>query len=108
VSRRDTSTRHSDLLHEINAERIAALTRISRTLEGLIAELHAIRARLDLGGVDRDETLAHYTALRHRAKQYRWYLDVQRESLGLRHHRLLDELYAIPGPMEEDDLPRRS
>jgi len=28
--------------------------------------------------------------------QYRWYLEVQREAMGLRHHHRLDEFYRIP------------
>lgn len=32
---------------------------------------------------------------------YRWYLEVQREALGLRRHHVLDELYPIPEPIRE-------
>jgi hypothetical protein len=34
--------------------------------------------------------------LRREALRYRWYLEVQRESVGLRHHHCLDEFYRIP------------
>jgi hypothetical protein len=42
---------------------------------------------------------AEYERLRARARQYRWYLEVQREALGLRHHGFLDRFYAVPGPL---------
>jgi hypothetical protein len=34
------------------------------------------------------------------AVTYRWYLEVQREALGLRQHHRLDEFYPIPAPIE--------
>ncbi len=34
------------------------------------------------------------------AMKWRWYLEVQREALGLRQHHMVDELYVIPGPIE--------
>jgi hypothetical protein len=86
---------------ELNAERAAALLRISRTLESLIAQLHASRERLThLADADRQRAETAYTDLRREALRYRWYLEVQREALGLRHHHRLDEFYAIPAPLE--------
>ena len=38
-----------------------------------------------------------YRSLRRQARRYRWYLEIQREAIGLRRHELLDELYPIPG-----------
>jgi hypothetical protein len=100
VSLRDVSERHDAVLRQINEERAAALTRISRTLESLIDQLHAIRVRIErqsgnVSSVDADE----YERLRARARQYRWYLEVQREALGLRHHGFLDRFYQVPGPL---------
>jgi hypothetical protein len=40
-----------------------------------------------------------HAELRERARRYRWYLEVQRESVGLTRHEALDELYPIPGPL---------
>ena len=38
-------------------------------------------------------------ALRRSAVKYRWYLEVQREALGLRGDHRLDEFYRIPAPL---------
>lgn len=98
---RDTHRHHDQLLQELAAERMAALTRIARTLESLIEQLRDLRARLmQPSGASRAEVLEQYRALRARALQYRWYLEVQREAVGLRHQRMLDEFYAVPGPIE--------
>ena len=98
---RDTSRRHDLLLNELAGERVAALTRISRTLESLIAQLRASRDRLtELEGADRAAEVDRYRQLHTRAIRYRWYLDVQREALGLRHHPLVEEHYAVPGPID--------
>jgi hypothetical protein len=100
VNLRETSERHEAVLRELNEERVAALTRISRTLESTIEQLQAIRTRTEcvsrtVSSADTNE----YERLRARAKQYRWYLEVQREALGLRQHRFLDRFYAVPGPL---------
>jgi hypothetical protein len=104
MSRRSTAERHEGLQRELNEERAAALMRISRTLESLIGELSRLREEMAQGqgrhGPQRDEQLARYRELRRRAVRHRWYLEVQREALGLRHHQYLDEFYAIPEPPE--------
>ena len=82
---RETAAQHEQLLAQLNEERAAALRRISRTLESLIAHLHDSRARLgDATGDARARELALFRDLRHRAKRHRWHLEVQREALGLR------------------------
>ena len=40
--------------------------------------------------------VAAYEALRKQARRYRWYLEVQREALGLVRHDDLDRFYPIP------------
>ena len=91
---------HDQLLKELNEERVAALTRISRTLESLIEQTRDLRTRLSaLDPAAREKESSAYRELRERAKKYRWYLEVQREALGLRDHRLIDQLYEIPGPL---------
>jgi hypothetical protein len=75
--------------------------RISRTLESLIAQLHASRERIaTVPGADRPREVAAYQEVRREALRYRWYLEVQREALGLRHHHRLDEFYPIPAALE--------
>jgi hypothetical protein len=88
---------HKQLLRELNEERAAALRRISGTLESLIRQLHASRERVrQVSGAERDREVAKLRDLRARALEYRWYLEVQREALGLRHHEVLDEFYKVP------------
>jgi hypothetical protein len=101
VSFRDVSERHDAILQQLNEERAAALTRISRTLESFIDQLHAIRVRVERQShnVSAADT-AEYERLRARARQYRWFLEVQREALGLRHHGFLDRFYQVPGPLD--------
>lgn len=99
---RETAERHDHLLAELAGERVAALARISRTLETLIEQLAQSGARLAvLSGGDRAEELARHRQLRLRAVRYRWYLDVQRESLGLRHHESIERFYRVPDPITE-------
>jgi hypothetical protein len=98
---RETTAQHEQLLAQLNEERVAALTRISRTLESLLTQLHASGARLaEARDQVRVRELAVYQDLRRRATRYRWYLEVQREAMGLRHHHRLDEFYKIPPPVD--------
>ena len=95
-------SRNSDkqLLRELNEERAAALRRISGTLESLIGQLHASRERArQAAGADRDREVTALRDLRARALKYRWYLEVQREALGLHPDHRLDEFYRIPEPI---------
>ncbi len=99
----DTRARHQSLLKELQEERAAALARISRRLERLIEQCEARRERLAQRGDrdrrsddDRARAIAAYRDLRQEAVKYRWYLEVQREAIGLRHHQRLDEFYRIP------------
>ena len=94
---REPSEKHKELLRELNEERAAALLRISNTLESLILQLRASRERVrSASGRDRERELAAWHSLRERALKYRWYLEVQREALGVRRHDLLDEFYQVP------------
>jgi hypothetical protein len=92
-----TGTRHDSLLKELQEERAAALARISRRLERLLAQCEATREQIAHGRhEDRARDLAAYRDLRQQAVTYRWYLEVQREAIGLRNHQGLDEFYRIP------------
>jgi hypothetical protein len=101
VRRGQANDRQERLLQELNEERAAALLRISRTLETAIGRLQAARERIGpLRGAERSREIAAYGELRRHAIKYRWYLEVQREALGMRHHHNLDEFYRIPDPIE--------
>jgi hypothetical protein len=92
-----TNEQHGALLKELNEERIAALTRISRTLESLLEQLRELKDRIPSAqAAAKQRELTAYRELRAKAREYRWYLEVQREALGIRHHHILDELYRIP------------
>ena len=81
-------------------ERAAALRRISQTLESLIEQLKTLRAQIgEVHWSDRSPEVAQYRELRRRAVRYRWYLEVQREALGLHPSHRLDEFYEIPKPL---------
>ena len=88
------------LEQELQAERAAALGRIGRTLEELLAALEDLRTRIDASsGADRPALISRHVELRARAATYRWYLEVQREAIGLRRHHHLDEMYPLPPPL---------
>lgn len=73
------------LIRDLNEERAAVLRRISGRLDALIGQLHDARARVaTLDGLERARERDRYADLRRMAGRYRWYLEVQRESLGLR------------------------
>jgi hypothetical protein len=88
---------HQSLLKELQEERAAALRRISRRLERLIEQLEATREQIVHGPEEhRAGAVAAYRELHKEAVKYRWYLEVQREAIGLLQHRHLDEFYRIP------------
>lgn len=100
-SRRDIEDAHSRIGQELIRERAAALHRIGERLGELSAELARRRvAALGLEGRARDRAREAYDTLRGEARLYRWYLEVQREAVGVRGHRALDEIYPIPEPLD--------
>jgi hypothetical protein len=81
-------------LHE---DRAAALGRIGGTLQSLLDTLNAIRAQLPaVSERERPAALARYGALLERARTWRWYLEVQREAVGLTRHDSIDDVYPLP------------
>jgi hypothetical protein len=100
VGRRETAERQGRIELELMEERAAALRRISQTLESLIEQLQALRPRIgEVHWSNPSPEVAEYRELRRRAVRYRWYLEVQRESLGLHPDHRLDEFYRIPEPI---------
>jgi hypothetical protein len=81
-------------LHE---DRAATLGRIGGTLQSLLDALDTLRSQwAAIPAADRPSALARYAALRDKALTWRWYLEVQREAIGLTRHDLLEELYPLP------------
>ena len=100
MGRRETAERQGRIELELMEERASALRRISQTLESLIEELRQLRACIgEVHWSDPSADVAHYRELRRRALRYRWYLEVQREALGLHPDHRLDEFYPIPAPL---------
>jgi hypothetical protein len=82
---------------EFQQERAAALGRIAGTLERLLARLETLRQRAEaVNGPAREAVIAEHAEVRAQALTYRWYLEVQRESVGLRRHDTLDAIYPVP------------
>lgn len=82
---RDAYLKHTE--QELAEEKAAALRRIVDTLEQLLAELQDLRIRyLASCPADRPRFAERYDAVRERAAEYRWYLRVQCEAIGIRRH----------------------
>lgn len=82
---------------EIAAEMAAALGRIGNKLFELLSELECVKTRIaSAGKAEKSEWIARHETLRGEAKLYYWFLIVQRESLGLRDHRLVADTFRIP------------
>jgi hypothetical protein len=86
---------------ELQQERAAALGRIGRRLQDLIVRLESLRAEMEHGPpLERHRLHVEYRSTWERARTYRWYLEVQREAVGLRRHEKLDETYPLPLPWD--------
>ena len=84
---------------ELQSEKAAALARIAATLDDACRALARL-APADEGGAEAESRYrARHEELRQRALRYRWYLEVQREAVGISRHDGLDELYPIPDPL---------
>jgi hypothetical protein len=84
-------------LLEIAEEKASALRRIGERLETLTAELADLQAALPpLGDPGRSAHLERMRERRQEARRWRWFLEVQREAIGLCAHDQLDTHYPIP------------
>ena len=98
-------TAHEGVKRELAAERASALARAGERLEAALRELSEAEAALGAlpsarARALRDEALAH-------AAERLWYLVIHREALGLRDHRILDEVWRIPAAVHAAMGPRR-
>jgi hypothetical protein len=98
------------IVEEIAAEKFAALKRIATTLETLLADLDRVARQAEdvRDRHEREALVAVHEELRRRALEWRWYLDVQREAMGLTPHRLVDEMFSVPGPLGRRTRPLES
>jgi hypothetical protein len=82
---------------EIAREKAATLGRAGERLEAALGEAWALLARLEQAPVQaRDELLAAYRRARDRAAHARLTLIIQREAIGLRQHRIVDQQFPEP------------
>jgi hypothetical protein len=83
---------------EIAAEKAAALGRAGERLELALAAAAALAARLDAAQdpAERRRLAADYEHARSRAASARLMLIIQREALGLRQHRVVDQQFPEP------------
>jgi len=98
---------HRRINAEIAQEKAAALGRAGERLEEALACVASVGRRLD-GAADPEERarlLGEYETVRVRAVDARLALLVQREALGLRQHRIVDQLF--PEPPRRAAGPRR-
>lgn len=90
------------LQQEIVKEKAAALGRAGERLEAALDEARALALAVDSEADPerRAARLREYEAARRRAATARMMLLIQREAIGLRHHRVVDQQFPEP--------PRRS
>ncbi len=82
---------------ELREEIAGSLGRVAEKLEVELRAVRRLAAEHAEAAPDRRPKLAgEHAAARARAKLYLWYLQVQREAIGLYDHRRLFETYAIP------------
>lgn len=83
---------------EILAEKAATLGRAGERLEAALALATSLRLAVERAedGPARDLALAEYHRARARALDARHTLIIQREAIGLRNHRILDQQFPEP------------
>jgi serine/threonine protein phosphatase PrpC len=89
---------HRRINEEIAKEKAAALGRAGERLEAALAHVAAVGRRLDAAPAGDAEArlLGEYEAARVRAHHARMALLIQREALGLRQHRIVDQQFPEP------------
>ena len=89
---------HRRINAEIAGEKAAALGRAGERLEAALAHVTALGRQLDLAPVPNEHArlLGEYESARMRAVHARLALVIQREALGLRHHRIVEQKFPEP------------
>lgn len=89
---------HRRINAEIAQEKAAALGRAGERLEAALAHVSALGRQLDAGPdpADHERLLGEYESARLRAVPARLALMIQREAIGLRHHRIVDQQFPEP------------
>jgi len=89
---------HRRINAEIAQEKAAALGRAGERLEAALAQVTALGRQLDLAPDPNEHArvLGEYESARMRAIHARLTLVIQREALGLRHHRIVEQKFPEP------------
>jgi len=89
---------HRRINEEIAQEKAVALGRAGERLEEALAHVASLGRRLDAApdGEVEARLLGEYEAARVRALHARLALLIQREAVGLRHHRIVDQQFPEP------------
>jgi hypothetical protein len=98
VSRREEAYQRTE--QEIRAEKAATLGRAGERLEAALRLCADLRE--DFGRapeIAREAALARYREARRRALEARHTLIIQREAIGLRNHRVVDQQFPEPPPL---------
>lgn len=95
---------HRRVEEEIRREKAAALGRAGERLDQAIRDTEEIRRRLDAATdpAERARLFDRYEVARGRAKAARDALMIQREAIGLRNHRAVDQLFPEPPRLRRD------
>lgn len=95
---------HRRIEDEIRREKAAALGRAGERLEEAIRETAAIGGRLEAATdlAERARLFDEYDVARGRATHARYALLIQREAIGLRNHRAVDQLFPEPPRLPRD------
>jgi hypothetical protein len=105
VTRRTTEESHARIVREIAQEKAATLGRAGERLEAALAELAAIReAWRAADATKRAPLAARYEEAWRAADTARLTLYIQREAVGLRHHRDVEQQFPRP-PRRPDAAP---
>jgi capsule polysaccharide export protein KpsE/RkpR len=99
-SHRDVQDAHEEVRQELTREKAAALARNCRRLEDLVAGLEELQRRRRPGDRACEAEREAFRALRDEARRFRWYLEVQREAVGIRGRARVDEFYPIPATLD--------
>lgn len=89
---------HRRINAELAQEKAASLGRAGERLEAALAHATELGQRVDAAATleDRERLLSEYESARLRAVHARTALLIQREALGLRHHRIVDQQFPEP------------
>lgn len=88
---------HEEIEQELTQARAEALGRIGRRLEHFLTQVARLELRLTFAtDAERPAVRRLYEEAHENAVLYRWYLEVQREAIGLRNHSRLDDDYRVP------------